>query len=489
MTNHQNLVIIRWVVVICFVTGLFYMRFAYREDGFEIRKAVLPLPEIYQLNAVFKNIADLSGNQQAVVNIVNGGKYGVRSENYTFDYKVLPTSFVAPNRVKNTTERNKIRKKPNTQWEGYLKIHEFGEELSKIMRVFLALSNFPGFEKMKIVGPHFVNAMAKSTGPTTFDSVFNLNELNQVLSTNGYPPVVLDKEYDDVCKKSKPIYVFDMYSPVMINGKLYNIKHIKNTQEGWIDCDSKKDSLRRLSVNITERKLICATKNFNISTLRQTLLKDIKCIELTLWGDHGLYRKEKPGGLSPNEIFEYVLNPSDMILNEVNVFTERYLERPYVAIHLRANHINILPSTIDRCYKLAMKIVQALKERKGIKSVYLSTDMIKFGGKGAYYPGHEEYLAAISGAIRYTPNVTGLMSDISPTSVSMTNVLLLRKSDHLVAVGTGSFRAFVMGQFVREHFEKDPETWSLIRVCENARGPGFTRDPNADYSKWITPDS
>ena len=486
MKNRPSLVVLFRFVVICVVLGLLYSLFIHNEDRFRTRNVMLPLPEIYQVDVLFKNVADISGKQQAVVNIVNGGKYGIPGENYTFDYSVLPTSFVAPNRVKNI--RSQIRKKPNTQWEGYLKIHIFGEELSKIMRVFLALSNFPGFEKMKIVGPHFANAMAKSTGPTTFDSIFNLNELNQVLSTNGYPPVVLDKEYDDVCKKSKPIYVFDMYSPVTINGKLYNIKHIKNTQEGWIDCDSKKDSLRLLSVNITERKLICATKNFNISTLRQTLLKDVKCIELTLWGDHRLYRKEQPGRLSPNDIFEYVLNPSDMIVNEVNAFTERYLERPYVAIHMRAGHINRLPSTIDRCYKLAMKIVQALKERKGVKSVYLSTDMTKFGGRGAYYPGHEEYLAAISGAIRYTPNVTGLMSDISPTSVSMTNVLLLRKSDHLIAVGAGSFRGFVMSQFVREHFEKDPETWSLIRVCENARGGRFNRDPNIDYSKWITPD-
>jgi hypothetical protein len=68
----------------------------------------------------------------------------------------------------------------------------------------------------------------------------------------------------------------------------------------------------------------------------------------------------------------------------------------------------------------------------------------------------------------------------------MTNVLLLRRSDHLIAIGTGSFHGFVMGQFLREHFGKDQKTWSIIRMCENARGNrGMVRDPNANYSKYI----
>ena len=48
----------------------------------------------------------------------------------------------------------------------------------------------------------------------------------------------------------------------------------------------------------------------------------------------------------------------------------------------------------------------------------------------------------------------------------------------------GSFHAFVMGQFIGEHFEKDPKTWSMIRICENARGMKV-KGKKADYSKYI----
>jgi hypothetical protein len=235
--------------------------------------------------------------------------------------------------------------------------------------------------------------------------------------------------------------------------------------------------------------LLCTTYGFNdIPTLRRTVLKNAKCIEIPTWGDHGGMSEGGPNRLSPDEIFHYVLNPSDMIVNEVNAFTEKYLERPYVAIHMRANHINSLPSTINRCFKLALKVVEALKAKRGVKSIYLSTDMNEFGGAGAYDPGHEEYFAAISGAIRYEPNATGLLTHISRSSISITNVLLLRKSDHLIALGAGSFHGFVMGQFLREHFEKDPKTWSMIRMCENARGRGMNRDGNYRvYQKKTTP--
>ena len=57
--------------------------------------------------------------------------------------------------------------------------------------------------------------------------------------------------------------------------------------------------------------------------------------------------------------------------------------------------------------------------KRGIKSVYISTNMNKFGGLGAYDPaGHEEYFAAISGVIRYKPNATGQLGDISRSSTT-----------------------------------------------------------------------
>ena len=229
--------------------------------------------------------------------------------------------------------------------------------------------------------------------------------------------------------------------------------------------------------------MLCTTWRFNISTLRQSVLKNTKCIEVPLWRDHGVRQNAGPDRLKPKEIFEYLLRPSDMIINEAKTFTEQFLERPYVAIHIRANHINIPPTTVDRCFKLAMRIVDALKEKRGVKSVYLSTDMTEFGCQGSFEPGHEEYLAKIGGAVRYNPNATGKLEEISRTSVSLTNVLLLAKSDHLIAMGAGSFHAYVMNQFLKEHFGVDPKTWSMIRMCENARG--MYRKPSIKYTSLL----
>ncbi len=493
MKSHGGpLVVVVRFILICSVFTVFYVLYNYTEHN-RIGKVQYPLPRSSQLGVLFKIIAEHSGEQQAIVNIMKDGKYSLPGENFTFNYQVSPTAFEAFTRAKNITKRAK-RNKLRTQWDGYLRVHMFGEEVSKQMRIFLALPNYPGFEKMKIVAPRFGNGISGSKGPTPFDAVYNLDELKEVFAENGYPPIVSEQEYDDVCKHSKPIYVV-AFIPSSGNRGTDNIadqlygKDRKGKDERWIDCDFHKSLiLRRVGVkNMTERKMLCTTYEFNISTLRETVLKNAKCIEIPVWGHHGLFDIGGPDRLTPDEIFYYVLNPSDMIVNEVNTFTEQYLERPYVAIHIRSTHIKTPPSTTDRCFKLAMKVVETLKEKRGVKSVYISTDMNEFGGLTSYDAGHEEYFAAISGGILYYPNATGQLRDISRTSISITNVLLLRKSDHLIAMGSGSFHGFVMGQFLGEHFEKDPKTWSMIRICENARGMKVKgqKGKKVDYSKYI----
>ena len=493
MKSHDGpLVVLIRFILICSVFTVFYVLYNYTEHN-RMVKVQYPLPRSSQLGIVFNIIAEHSGEQQAIVNIMKDGKYSLPGENFTFVHQVSPTAFEAFTRVKNITNRAK-RNNLRTQWDGYLRVRMFGEELSKQMMIFLALPNYPGFEKMKIVAPRFGNGVAGFKGPTPFDAVYNLDELKEVFAKNGYPPIVSEQEYDDVCKHSKPIYVVAFIPRCCSRGnfgytdniadQLYG-KDRKGKGERWIDCDFHKSILRGVGVNnMTERKMLCTTYDFNVSTLRETVLKNAKCIEIPVWLHHGFFDIGGPDRLSPNEIFRYFLNPSDMIANEVNTFTEQYLERPYVAIHIRSTHINTPPSTTDRCFKLAMKVVEALKEKRGVKSVYISTDMNKFGGLGSYDAGHDEYFAAISGGILYYPNATGQLRDISRTSISITNVLLLRKSDHLIAMGAGSFHAFVMGQFLGEHFEKDPKTWSMIRICENARGLKV-KGKKADYSKYI----
>ena len=54
----------------------------------------------------------------------------------------------------------------------------------------------------------------------------------------------------------------------------------------------------------------------------------------------------------------------------------------------------------------------------------------------SYVPGFEEYLAEISGGVRYDPKRAVHLKDILRTSISITNVLLLSQSNHLIVIGT-----------------------------------------------------
>ncbi|XP_046860195.1 uncharacterized protein LOC124453418 [Xenia sp. Carnegie-2017] len=450
-----------------------------------------PLPRAnlddQQIVEVFDTIATYEGGKAVTVNINYNGKYKLFGESFAFDYYVKNESFDVAKRVKAVMKGSE--NKHAQKWTRYLKVHIYGEELSKQMRIFFGMVNFPGLENFKLVAPHFKGRSAVSNGPDTFESIYNIHDLNKAFVRNNLPPVVLDDEYDKSCENEKEIYVLiviDQNAGPRLFGYTKSIAdrlYSKNSK-GWIDCSENKKILERFSVNLEQRKMICITGKFNVSTIRNTLLKNAKCIEIGYYGDHGLSKLRKSGGLSPDELFLYALNPSDIILKEVDKFTKMFLQRPYVAIHMRTGHIRALPSTVNRCFQLAMKIVDALKKKRDVKSTYLSTDMTKYGSGGAADPGHEEYLAQISGAVLYSPKATGKVDAISPSSISITNVMLMRKSDFLIAIGAGGFHSFVLSQFIREHFEKDPKIWSAIRMCENARNREKLKK-DVDYSKYL----
>lgn len=203
----------------------------------------------------------------------------------------------------------------------------------------------------------------------------------------------------------------------LIDNALYD-KNGHTKGEGWVKCDELKEAtLGRFSVNLDDRKMICVASDFNLTKSLKTFLKDVKCFEIPSFGDNGYQTKNNPGNLSPDEIFHYLLNPSDVIMEEIANFTKLFLTRPYVAIHIRANHLNIFPTTTNRCFTLAMRIVDELKKKRGVKYIYLSTDMSKYGGSGSRDLGHEEYFAKMSGAVTYSPKYTGKIDSISRCSV------------------------------------------------------------------------
>ena len=119
MKSHGGpLVIVVRFILICSVFTVFYVLYNYTEHN-RIGKVQYPLPRGNQLGLLFKIIAEHSGEQQAIVNIMKDGKYSLPGENFTFVYQVSPTDFEPFIRVKNITKRAK-RNKLRTQWDGYL---------------------------------------------------------------------------------------------------------------------------------------------------------------------------------------------------------------------------------------------------------------------------------------------------------------------------------------------------------------------------------
>ena len=432
-----------------------------------------PLPAISEMERLFKALANLGPFQVAGVEIMYDGKYSMKTENFSFSYTIQYQS-LQKHRDTLAMGNRIVKAKQPVKWKGYLKVLAVGEELSKAISNFLTLAYVmaPGMGQMKLVEPHFRGGGMGAIGDP-FEMFFNLKHVNEVLSNNGYSILVKDDEYEKECKDEMIYVLHHVYPNSRIRGPLtvdvYHELFEKKGGRDWMECDKAAPKTANKLTNGTFKKSICMRK-FNMTRLQETVLKNAKCIEMARWVDHGLTKVNMGDDrVSTDLIFRWLIHPSDMLMEEAKAFMDLRLERPYVAIHIRSGHINRQPSNVRRCFKVAMEFVKALKSTRNVKSVFLSTDMTEFGSVARKRDITEGELAALAGAVTYDPKATGKLKVIVKSTVSMTSVLLMSQSDHLITLGTGSFHGFIVGRFYMHHLDMDPNTWSLNNICSKVR--------------------
>lgn len=433
-----------------------------------------PPAAINENDHLFKALTIVGPNQLVQVEIMYNGKYTMKSDNFSFSYKVkyfpldgYKTGLAVAKKKSNTTTPPK--------WNGYVKVMAVGEELSKSMTNFLTLAYpfAPGLGRMKLVAPR-IRDSSSALGATGYpiELFFNFDNLNRLLSNSGYSILAKEEEHEQACKGQTTFIVQEFKNPMAKSWLLtQEVRHELFEKRGgdiWVDCTPKNVK----DVNDTKR-YVC-TKEFNVTRLQKNALKDAKCIVIPKWNDHGgrIAIGGEPHPLSIGQIFTWFATPSDTLMEEAQRFEELFLERPYVAIHIRSCHIRVMPSTLERCFKLAMEFVKALKSTRNVKSLFLSSDMTKYGSVASSGYARHSKLVAMSGAVTYSPNATGKVKLIQKATVSLTEMLLQTRSDHLITLGSGSFHGFIVNKFHVHHVNIDPSKWSLIKICNNARNRG-----------------
>lgn len=196
--------------------------------------------------------------------------------------------------------------------------------------------------------------------------------------------------------------------------------------KGWVDCTPKSKKI----TNET-KKYIC-TNRFPVVKPQKSVLKNAKYIKIPIWIDPGLNNTNMgESRLHTDRVFNYLAKPNDLLIEEAKTFRELTLRRSYIAIHIRSGHIRRFPSTVQRCFKLALEFIKALKSTRNVKSVFISSDMSEYGSPVNRKHFQDEF-AAMAGAVTYDPRVTGKLKIVEMYMVSLTEMLVLLQGDHLI---------------------------------------------------------
>ena len=321
---------------------------------------------------------------------------------------------------------------------------------------------------------------------------FDVKAMNGILSQNRYATVRPLAEFKKMCNKtiSNLTIVHFVYKDgreatkkwFKLSESDYEGMFSRINRNGWTDCpfiDKGLNISTRLGGTQPGRQLcVNAEKVIDHKQFENDILKGDKCVVITYWKGFGIARthfKPNTTTLNPREIV-HKLRHSDLILQEVELYRRTYLEKTFIALHVRSERQLLWYSETSflRCVDIAIRIVLKMKQKYGINTVFLATDLTQHGSDTLLsnnkkrLSGFQKLLMDKLKPKRYSPHQTD-RSLMDHGVVAIVEMNILSHSKHLVTLGSGSFQEWVIALFKDKKKGKDQFDWTISKVCSREK--------------------
>ena len=321
---------------------------------------------------------------------------------------------------------------------------------------------------------------------------FDVKAMNELLSQNRYATVRPLAEFKKMCNKtiSNLTIVHFFYKDgkeatrkwFKLSDSDYESIFLKIDQTGWTYCpfiDKGLNISTRLGETKAGRQLcVNAEKVIDYKQFEDDILKGDKCVVITYWKGFGMDRTHfKPNitTLGSREIV-HKLRHSDLILQEAELYRRTYLEKTFIAIHVRSERQLLWYSETSflKCVNVVIRIVSKLKQKYGINTVFLATDLTQYGSdtlpshNQRRLRGFQKLLMDKLKPKKYSPHKTD-PSLMDHGVVAIVEMNILSHSKHLVTLGSGSFQEWVIALFKETKNGKEQLNWTISRVCSREK--------------------
>ena len=391
----------------------------------------------------------------------------------------------------------------------YILPYRHFEQLGKTMENLIQLAAVAKRWQRFVVKPGVQNSrlsLEPSLRTYPMDVYFNVSRMNTLLLQNGYSKLVRLESFLRDCN-----YV-NMDVQTTIVHFLYNDFHRGNTKTwyhlknsrlqeifestlstGWTDCpfiDQHLNFAKTLRGIRTGRQ-VCVNPEVILteSSFQEKVLRDDKCIIFVEWRGFGKARTHFSLSywpfLTPRKL-QHNIPPSHLIEEEVTDFKKSELSSSYISVHLRTERLLLGNSfkKLKLCIDHVVYLAGILQELRGVRTVFLATDLTRFGSDafvrrkfytsnvtGSYEIRSEE-LAQIHGdavrrmnAITYYPSKELFTKDKG--MVSLVEMNILKGGMDLITVGSGSFRAWLVSVFRQHQNYSGRQGYTISEICND----------------------
>ena len=389
----------------------------------------------------------------------------------------------------------------------YVLAYRHFEQLGKTMDNLIQLAAVAKHWQRYVVKPNIQQSrlsLEKGFGAYPLETYFNVRKMNELLYENGYAKLIPLESFLRDCnymsKRVRTTVVHFVYAGYYKGNtkRWYNLgerefRDILNRigLTGWTDCPfiNKHLNLTRSLRGLAIGRQVCVNPEVIVSesVFQEEILGDDKCVVFVQWRGFGSGRAHftpdfKP--FLPPKKLKHNIPSSDLVAREVSDFTNSKLPARYIAVHLRTERLLGSFKKLRLCIDHVIYLVGLLRELRGVRAVFLATDMTRYGSdafdqrrlkttnaSGSYFVRradiaqfHKDAARRLN-AVTYKPSVKPFVNDKG--LVSLVEMNILKGGLDLVTIGSGSFRAWIVS-FFRQHqsFHKR-RGYTILEICSD----------------------
>lgn len=404
---------------------------------------------------------------------------------------------------------NKKAVEPGEGAPKYVLAYRHFEQLGKTTENLIQLAAMAKRLGRQVVQPDVKNSrFSLSPGSRSYplDVYFNVSNMNELLDENNYSKLVglssFLRDCNYVNTETKTTVVHFLYND-FYRGNTMKWYHLKQSQfqeilnktlhTGWTDCPFIEKHLGFSTsfngINIGRQLCVNPEVVLSETVFEEKILGGDKCVVLVEWRGFGRFRAHFSPNyrpfLGPKEL-THNIEPSYLIKNEVNDFKRSKLSSGYISVHLRTERLLLRNSfkKLQLCIEHVVYLVDILRELRGLSTVFLATDMTRFGSDK--FDSHKFYTSNATGlhlvrrkdfenihadvvrrlkAVSYKPLREPYSKDKG--IVSLVEMNILKGGVDLVTVGSGTFRAWLVSVFRQHQKHSGRRGYTISEICND----------------------